>query len=83
MLRGMYVDPAHHREGIGSALLARFAHDLDGAECYCIPFMHLTRFYGSVGFVVVPDDDAPGFLAARTRGYRLEGHDVLIMRRAP
>jgi GNAT superfamily N-acetyltransferase len=82
MLRGMYVDPMHHRQRIGSALLARFAHDLGGAECYCIPFAHPTRFYGAVGFAVIADNDAPTFLAERTRSYRVAGHDVLIMRRA-
>ncbi len=81
MLRGCYVDPAHHREGVGSAMLAAFVRDLGDGECYCVPFTHLTRFYGASGFAVVSDTDAPAFLAARVRRYRAEGRDVLIMLR--
>jgi predicted N-acetyltransferase YhbS len=81
LLRGMYVDPAHHREGIGSALLDRFVRELEGAECYCVPFTHLTGFYERAGFAVVSDADAPATLAERTRRYRAEGRDVLMMRR--
>jgi predicted N-acetyltransferase YhbS len=83
LLRGMYVDPARHHQGIGSALLRRFVADLGGEECYCIPFAHLTAFYGREGFAVVEETEAPAPLAERTKQYRVEGHDVLIMRRRP
>jgi hypothetical protein len=57
-------------------------HDLGDVECFCLPFTHLTRFYGSAGFAVIADDDAPPFLVERLRQYREEERDVLIMRRA-
>jgi GNAT superfamily N-acetyltransferase len=83
MLRGMQVDPAHQRQGVGSRLLDVFAEDLAGAECLCVPYAHLTTFYGRVGFVVVDEGAAPAFLVERVQRYRQEGKDVLIMRRRP
>lgn len=82
MLRGMQVDPAHQRAGVGMQLLARFMAELAGDECFCIPFSHLTTFYGRVGFAVVSAGEAPAFLGERLEEFRREGHDVLIMRRA-
>jgi GNAT superfamily N-acetyltransferase len=81
MLRGMQVDPAYHRRGIGSQLLDAFARDIKELECFCIPFAHLTEFYGRIGFTVAAAESSPEFLVARTERYRLEGHQVLIMRR--
>ena len=81
MLRGMYVGPSERRTRVGTALLAAFARDLGEVECYCIPFAHLTRFYGRAGFTVLPEPAAPAELVARLQRYRLEGHDVLIMHR--
>ena len=82
MLRGMYVRPSARRTRVGTSLLAAFARDLGAEACYCIPFAHLTAFYGKVAFVVMPEAIAPAPLAARLQRYRLEGHDVLIMHRA-
>ena len=81
MLRGMQVDPAHQRRGVGSRLLDAFIADLSAAECYCIPYAHLTAFYNRGGFEVVPEAHAPAFLVQRLARYRGEGLDVLIMRR--
>lgn len=82
MLRGMHVDPAHQRAGVGRRLLANLIAGLAGAECFCIPFTHLTTFYGRVGFVVVSTAEAPAFLGEWVKQYRREGHDVLIVHRA-
>jgi GNAT superfamily N-acetyltransferase len=82
MLRGMYVSPAARGTRVGTSLLAAFARDLGAGDCYCIPFAHLTAFYGKAGFVVMPELVAPAPLTARLQRYRLEGHDVLIMHRA-
>jgi len=82
MLRGMYVGPSARRTRVGTSLLVAFVRDLGEEECYCIPFAHLTAFYGKAGFTVVPEAIAPASLAARLQRYRLEGHDVLLMHRA-
>ncbi len=81
MLRGMFVHPEHRRHGVGARLLAAFVDDLPGADCYCLPFTHLVSFYGRCGFAVVPESNAPDFLAERLAGYRSDGHDMLVMRR--
>jgi GNAT superfamily N-acetyltransferase len=82
MLRGMHVDPTHQRLGVGTRLLEAFVAGLSGVECLCIPFIHLTTFYGRAGFTVVNEAAAPAFLGERVERYQREGHDVLIMRRA-
>ena len=55
--------------------------ELGGEECFCVPYTHLTGFYGSVGFVAIPDENAPPLLRYRVAGYRTRGLDVLLMRR--
>ena len=81
MLRGMYVDPRHRQQGVGTALLSAFERALPQEDCYCIPFANLTAFYGRAGFATVDEQSAPGFLIERLATYREEGHDVLVMRR--
>jgi GNAT superfamily N-acetyltransferase len=82
MLRGMQVDPAYQRRGIGKRLLTALVADLDDVECFSIPFAHLTSFYGQAGFVVA-HEPIPAFLVQWLHRYRDEGHDVLVMRRPP
>ena len=81
MLRGMYVDPVQQRHRVGAHLLRALVDDLDGAECFCLPFAHLVAFYARGGFAIVAEDAAPLFLVERLRRYREEGRDGLIMRR--
>ena len=83
MLRGMYVSPDHRGRRIGSALLTRFVADLPDTPCFCIPFAHLTGFYGAHGFAVVDYAEASAALRERLDVYRAEGHDVVLMRRPP
>lgn len=52
-------------------------------ECYCIPYVHLVRFYGPAGFVEVAPASAPSFLAERMADYRRRGLNVTIMCRCP
>jgi GNAT superfamily N-acetyltransferase len=81
MLRGMRVVPVARRRGIGSRILRAFVADLGDNECWCVPYAHLKGFYGTLGFEVVPDADAPPHLQERVAGYRARGDDMLIMRR--
>jgi GNAT superfamily N-acetyltransferase len=83
MLRGMHIAPERRRRGIGAKLLDALVADLRGAECHCVPYTHLTGFYGAAGFEQVADDDAPAFLRERMAGYRARGLSVLVMRRPP
>jgi len=82
MLRGMQIDPAYRRQGLGSRLLDAFVADVRDQQSFCIPFDHLTEFYGRGGFRIIAEDAAPRFLAERLDHYRREGYNVLLMRRA-
>ena len=80
MLRGMQVAPDAQRQGIGRQLLAAFEDALDDREpCWCIPFAHLTRFYGMIGFEECDEAEAPRFLQERLVDYRARGHVVCVM----
>ena len=57
MLRGMYTSPSARRTRVGTSLLEAFVRDLGEEDCYCIPFAHLTAFYGRAGFTVVSEID--------------------------
>jgi GNAT superfamily N-acetyltransferase len=81
LLRGMYVAPEHQRRGIGSRLLDFFVSQIDGAACYCVPYMHLRVFYGRAGFAPIACESAPAFLRERVASYRSRGLDVLVMHR--
>lgn len=79
LLRGMCITPERRCQGLGLMLLESFVHGLNGADCYCLPYTHLTNFYGKVGFVTVPESSIPPFLQKRLIGYRERGHSVLAM----
>jgi N-acetylglutamate synthase-like GNAT family acetyltransferase len=81
MLRGMQIDPAYRRRGLGSRLLDAFVADVRDQQSFCIPFAHLTDFYARGGFRIIAKEVAPHFLAERLDHYRREGNDVLLMRR--
>lgn len=83
VLRGMRVHPDYQHQGIGSALLAFAVDRASERRCYCLPFAHLSDFYGRAGFAVVADSDAPPFLLERAVRYRGKGEDVVVMARAP
>ena len=83
LLRGMHVDPAYQRRGVGDRLLRALVADLVDVECFCIPFAHLTSFYGRAAFAVIQENVAPAFLVQWLHRYQADGHDVLIMRRPP
>ncbi|WP_420124868.1 GNAT family N-acetyltransferase [Longimicrobium sp.] len=81
MLRGMQVAAEWRGRGIGAQLLRAFVAELGTEECLCVPYTHLTEFYGSPGFVQMPEEALPPFLRYRLAGYRTRGLSVLVMRR--
>lgn len=83
ILRGMRVQAAFQRTGVGTRMLWQFVEVLDGRECFAIPFVHLLGFYGQIGFRDLPENRAPRHLVERAASYRTEGHSVTIIRRAP
>jgi GNAT superfamily N-acetyltransferase len=81
MLRGMQVAPDAQRQGFGGKLLDAFLDELEGEECYCVPYAHLVPFYSRIGFEVWPLERGPSFLRDRIAEYRAKGLDVTLMRR--
>jgi predicted N-acetyltransferase YhbS len=82
VLRGMQVDLAFQRQGIGRMLLRECLPHLDGGVAYCLPYAHLAGFYGEAGFVPAPPAMLPPFLAERLAAYLRRGQDVIAMRRS-
>lgn len=82
VLRGMQVGAAFQGRGVGSALLAACEAALGARSAYCLPYRHLTGFYGHAGFRVTMPDDLPYFLHARLAAYLAGGQEVLAMYRA-
>jgi N-acetylglutamate synthase-like GNAT family acetyltransferase len=82
VLRGMQIHPMFQRQGIGKRLLATVAQELDGRDCFCIPYAHLVGFYGGIGFRAIEPPKAPTLLRLRVERYqaRGEGNEYLIMR---
>jgi len=81
VLRGMQVDPAFQRKGIGHFLLTQCIPYLDRGRAYCLPCAQLVEFYLQGGFVLTPPDALPPFLAARLARYVSKGQRVLGMQR--
>jgi len=79
VLRGMEVAAGSQRTGIGTALLHRVVLEIGIRECYCIPFSHLTNFYGQAGFQELYAEQAPNFLKQRLKRYVGESHRCTIM----
>jgi predicted N-acetyltransferase YhbS len=79
----MQVATDFRGKGIGRALLNQCVFYLDKNTAYCVPYEHLTTFYGRVGFVVTPSELLPGFLAKRLAGYVSTNRKTVAMSRAP
>jgi pimeloyl-ACP methyl ester carboxylesterase/N-acetylglutamate synthase-like GNAT family acetyltransferase len=84
VLRTMRVRKDAQRSGVGRAMLRRFAGMLAPGACYCLPFAHLTGFYGAIGFQEIAPDELPPHLGRRLAQYRTErpGVAVTAMRRS-
>lgn len=85
MLRSMIVHAPLRSHKIGAKILESFAQYLDKnnyRSTYCIPYDHLEKFYGLIGFKVIKEEDAPAFLQERIQGYRERNPEAfMIMRR--
>lgn len=84
MLRTMMVDESVRQQRIGSALLAAFENYLVENKIkntYCIPYSHLDKFYGKIGFQIIPEEKVPPFLIERLQTYRAKGKTFFCMRR--
>lgn len=81
ILRTMHVHQEYRGRGVGRRLLEAFREEIRTADCYCIPFAHLTRFYGAIGFREIAPEEAPGHLQERLREYLARGMDGIIMKR--
>jgi len=62
-------------------MLTVLATVLKDENCYCLPFAHLTSFYGQIGFIEIPPDQAPIHLQRRYADYRAKGQRVTVMKR--
>jgi N-acetylglutamate synthase-like GNAT family acetyltransferase len=81
VLRTVQVAAAHQRQGVGKQMLACAERAFEDAPCFCLPFSYLQDFYGRIGFVAIPIEDAPEHLRERLRGYLAQGRDMIVMRR--
>ena len=83
VLRGMQVAPVFQGNGVGRALLNHCVSYLDNNTAYCVPYEHLTNFYGQIGFVVTPPGLLPAFLAERLARYVSTNRKTVAMSRIP
>jgi N-acetylglutamate synthase-like GNAT family acetyltransferase len=81
VLRTVHITESRRRQGIGRLMLDRALPLLEGAVCFCVPYSYLTGFYGRIGFVTIPDHEAPPHLQTRLEGYRRQSRDMIVMRR--
>lgn len=84
MLRTMHVDSTCRHLGIGRRLLEAFSNYLDNNKVhnvFCLPYLHLEKFYGLINFKIVEATEAPKFLVNRAAEYAQNGTHTLFMRR--
>ncbi len=86
MLRSMMIHRDYRSRGVGHKLLSDFANYLDAHAhrgTFCLPYGHLVKFYGFIGFEKIAEADAPTFLIERLKQYRAKNPatDYICMRR--
>ena len=83
LLRGMFIDEAHRRAGLGSRMLEALAAEMEDAPCWLVCGPHLIGFYGQIGFRLAHDEEAPPHLQERVLRYRqVYGPQCLLRRPA-
>jgi hypothetical protein len=81
VLRTVQITESRRRQGIGRRMLDCVEPLLGPGPSFCLPYTHLTEFYGRIGFVRIPDSEAPPHLQIRLDGYRARSQDMIAMRR--
>ena len=81
MLRGMYLQKNLQSKGFGTLLIKHIEPVLNEATSYCLPFAHLSEFYGQIGFEKIPCESLPDFLITRFKKYQEMGHKIIAMKR--
>lgn len=84
VLRTMQIHPDFQKKGIGQKLLYEFDHLLQKKKIqsiFCMPFTHLEKFYGTIGFRKIQTSEAPLFLQQRLSDMlnREPGHHGILM----
>ena len=82
ILRGMYIDEAFQKMGLGSQFLQHIEPILNETLSYCMPLAHVASFYTQIHFNEVFEQEYPAFLAERCKAYRAAGYEIKTMRRA-
>ena len=84
LLRTMMIESSARRMKIGSRLLLKFEEYLEEHQIkrtYCLPYSHLEKFYGQIGFKKLQGESVPDFLENRLEGYKSKGLDCICMGR--
>lgn len=84
LLRSMIVHAPLRSKKIGAKILESFALYLDKnniTPTYCIPYGHLEKFYGLIGFKTINEQDVPEFMQERIREYRMKSSDTFMFMR--
>lgn len=81
VLRTMQIAEAYRRRGIGARMLRTLEPLMEDAPCYCLPYTHLPAFYATIGFRVIPAEQAPPHLQTRYRHGLAQGISFLVMAR--
>jgi GNAT superfamily N-acetyltransferase len=81
MLRGRYLQKKLQSKGFGTLLIKHIEPVLNEATSYCLPFAHLSEFYGQIGFEKIPCESLPDFLITRFKKYQEMGHKIIAMKR--
>ncbi len=63
-------------------MLQAFEFLVEGRECFCLPFGHLTQFYGQGGFKCIPRESAPQHIRERLANNLSKGDKMLVMKRS-
>jgi len=77
----MLVKKEFRGKGLGALMLKAFEPLVEGRDCYCLPFDHLTAFYGQIGFMAIPKESAPKHLRERLEANVSKGDKMLVMLR--
>jgi N-acetylglutamate synthase-like GNAT family acetyltransferase len=85
LLRSMIIHAPLRSKKIGAKILESFALYLDANNfrpTYCVPYNHLEKFYGLIGFKIIKEENSPLFLQNRIQDYRKNSSNAyMIMRR--